>query len=190
MSAEAAPGPGSLDQLARVVGAYRWVEHRLFEVTGAWATDGGPPALAVHAAEVSLQHAWHAELWEDRLPVLAGRDPAELTVAPAPVVQAMDTLAAFSDPADRLAGLYRALLPRLLATYGAHAARAAEVSEGPVRRALTLVCRDETEQWLAGEALLETLLTAPGAVRRAAGAAEAVEASVAVQPGLWVAREP
>ena len=30
----------------------------------------------------SQQHAWHAELWAERLPVLDGLDPATLTLPP------------------------------------------------------------------------------------------------------------
>ncbi len=45
MGPEVDAGPRAwrgIDELAGLVGAYCWVENRIFEVSGAWATDGGP----------------------------------------------------------------------------------------------------------------------------------------------------
>jgi hypothetical protein len=175
----------SFEDSARRVGAYRLIEHRLFEVTGRWAVGGGDPALAVHASEMSLQHAWHAELWEDRLPAVAWADHRQLTAAPPAVVAALDELASAQDPVSRLAGLYRSLLPRLLATYDEHVAAAVPVTDGPVVRALTLVRRDEVDQLAAGTELLEGLADDPEALRRADEAAARIDALVAGSAGLW-----
>jgi hypothetical protein len=175
----------SFEDSARRVGAYRWIEHRLFEVTGGWAVGGGDAALSVHASEMSLQHAWHAELWEERLPAVAWADHAQLTAAPPAVAAALDELASTEDPVSRLAGLYRALLPKLLATYDAHAAATVAVTDGPVIRALTLVRRDEVDQLAAGNALLAELAGGPEARRRAEEAEARVDALVGGPAGLW-----
>jgi hypothetical protein len=175
----------SFEDSARRVGAYRFVEHRLFEVTGAWAVGGGDAVVSVHASEMSLQHAWHAELWEERLPAVAWADHERLTAAPDAVAAALDELAAADDPASRLAGLYRSLLPRLLITYDEHAAVTVPVTDGPVIRALTLVRRDEVDQLAAGTALLDGLLAGPGAARRADEAAARMEALLTGPAGLW-----
>ena len=74
-----------LHESATLVGCYRWVEHRLFELTGSWAPEAATPAVQLHLDEVSIQHAWHADLFSDRLPVLDGVDPAALTVPCGPV---------------------------------------------------------------------------------------------------------
>jgi hypothetical protein len=56
-------------------GAFHWTERRLYELTGAWAVAPAVPAeIRLHLFETSGQHAWHAQLWWDRLPVLAGVD--------------------------------------------------------------------------------------------------------------------
>lgn len=175
----------AFEDSARRVGAYRWIEHRLFEVTGAWAVSGGDVALAVHASEVSLQHAWHAALWEERLPAVAWADHDRLTAAPAPVSAALDALAAATDPLTRLHGLYRVVLPRLLRTYEDHAALTVPTTDGPVIRALTLVRRDETDQLAAGQELLDALgeraEDPPGVDETVAR----LEALVAGPGGLW-----
>jgi hypothetical protein len=178
---DTAPAEGAARPLlatAELVGGYRWIERRLFELTGAWALDAGVPALQVHLSEASLQHAWHAELWEDRLPVLASVDQAALTRPTPAAAAALGVLAETSDPVARLAGLYRGLLPRLLMAYDRHAATAAPVADGPVLRALTLVRRDEIDQWRAGEALLEGLLLGSTEVDQALEAARRLESSL------------
>lgn len=75
-------GALSLEAQAQLVGAYQWVERRLFEVLGAWVgTEPVPEAQALFDI-YSQQHAWHAELFFDRLPALDSVDPATLTVSP------------------------------------------------------------------------------------------------------------
>ena len=61
----------------------------------------------------------------------------------------------------RLVGLGRVVLPRLVVGHSVALRRASAVSEAPLRRCLRLVVRDETEQWRAVEALIETLLRRP-----------------------------
>jgi hypothetical protein len=85
----------SLDLLAaaEVIGGYRWLEHRLFEITGAWSAQAYDPAVRLHLFEASHQHAWHAELWADRLPALAHLDPEALSLPYGPAVGPLiDTL--------------------------------------------------------------------------------------------------
>ncbi|HEY1734162.1 MAG TPA: hypothetical protein VGG23_06935, partial [Acidimicrobiales bacterium] len=146
---------------ATLVGAYRWAEHRLFELTGAWAAEPSPPAVQVHLDEVSAQHAWHAELWADRLPVLDWFDPDSVTVPSGSAGPLFDALAGLAEPVRRLAGLYRVVVPRLVAGYDHHLARTVPATDGPVIRALRLVGRDEVDGWRAGEARLQTLLSSP-----------------------------
>ena len=76
-----------IDELARLVGAYGWVEHRIFQLTGVWASapsegaDAAPgPELRVWCAAVSRHHGEVAGRWAERLPVRAGIDPAALVV--------------------------------------------------------------------------------------------------------------
>jgi hypothetical protein len=175
-----------LAEAAERVGGYRWVEWRLFEITGAWSTDADLPVVQLHLHDVSLQHAWHAELWEDRLPVLAGSDPAALTRPPSDAVAAvLDDLERETDTVNRLAGLYRVVLPRLVVTYDDHRRRAVAATEGPVIRALRLIRRDEHEQWRTGERLLQATLWLGDEVGSALTVQRRLETLLAGGPGLW-----
>ncbi len=179
--------PLPLAETAALMGEYRWVEHALYTVLGQWVTDMPLAAVQVHLDSQSLRHAWHAELWAERLPVRDGVDPDALTVPSPPSAVLVSALAGTAvtagtagtgltgaawapdedDPFDhpgalpRLAGLYRVALPRLVTSYERHLRAAAPVTDGPVARALRLVLNDEIEDWRAGERLVQRLVTRP-----------------------------
>lgn len=70
----APPTRDTIDDLANR--AKRWIvlEGLLFETLGAWARHVPEPAVKRTMAAWCHRHAWHAELWRSRLPVLDGRD--------------------------------------------------------------------------------------------------------------------
>jgi hypothetical protein len=154
------------------MGAYCWIESRLFEELGGWAVSVPElevkPTLAAHARE----HAWHAELWREQLPTATGLTPEGLTRPDNEGVDAFFTALAEPDgpgqTVERLVGAYRVLLPRMIATYRAHLDVASGVSEGPVIRVLRLVLHDELEAWSHGEAVIHSLLGTEQQVRTAA----------------------
>jgi hypothetical protein len=171
-----------LGRTAELVGEYRWIEAALFGLLGCWVADMPIAGVQVHLDAQSMRHAWHAELFGDRLPVLAGVDPDGLTRPSAATEALFAALAGIEaapegpgstwPPGDveptprigalpRLAGLYRVVLPRLVTSYTRHLRVAAPVADGPLRRALRLVLRDEVEDWLAGERLIQRLVTRP-----------------------------
>jgi hypothetical protein len=178
-----------LQRAAGVLGAYCAVERSLFELTGAMAVEGGTePAVAVRLDALSGEHAWHAELWADRLPVLSGVDAQALVVLPDPLTWVFAELRS-GGPVGRLAGLFRVVLPRLVTSYQRHLRAASTVAETPTRRALRLVLRDEIEAWAGGEALVEGLLRGPGDVSAAAQAQLALETGL-VEAGLGAGLVP
>lgn len=164
------PLPLSLRDSAQLIGAYRWVEHTLFVLTGSWVQDADDHELRLHLDLVSGEHAWHAELWEDRLPVLDGFDQEALTKPMGPALEAvcaampavLSTIAGEHPEVPlgllRLAGLYRFFVPRLIVTYDRHLRHAVPATDGPTIRILRMVLRDELESWQAGERLLEGVL--------------------------------
>jgi hypothetical protein len=194
--APAAVGAGALtlEEQSRVIGAYQWIERRLFEVTGGWVASEPVAEARLMFDVYSQQHAWHAELWSDRLPVLDGLDPATLTLPPSSEVDRLVTLLAGGAlgqaPAAggtllRLVGLARVVLPRLIAGYGLHLRRAAPVADGPVVRSLRLVVRDEIEAWQATETLVQTLVHRPHDIAVVTAHQQALEELLAgIGPGL------
>ena len=69
------PLPFPLAVTAALVGEYRWIELALYTLLGRWVVDVPLAAVQVHLDAQSMRHAWHAELWAERLPVLPGSDP-------------------------------------------------------------------------------------------------------------------
>jgi hypothetical protein len=184
-TADARAGLG-IGESARVLGAYAWVEGRLYQVLGALAGHEASPALAVLLDAHSQQHAWHATLFAERVPLVDGRDPESWVVPPAPAVAGvLDRLAGLPAGAPRAAALARVVLPRLVTGYRRHLARARPVSDAPVIRALTLVVRDEVEALLEAEAQFEQLVDGVGHLAGALEEAGRLETLVAASgPGL------
>jgi hypothetical protein len=178
----------TLDETGRLVGGYAWVELRLFEVVGSWAPLVGEPEVAAHLASQSRHHADHAETWLGHRPVVAGRDADDLVVPPTTGAElAVGALAAppGDGPAatiDRLAGLYRAVMPRLAASYAVHLDAVSAIADPALRRSLRQVAADTVDDWADGERLLQSLLTSLDDVARA-GRAQAQVESVLVSGG-------
>lgn len=174
----------TLHQAAALVGAYRWVEERLFALTGRWSADPamGPDAQ-VHLFEVSAQHAWHADLWAQRLPVLDGFDRTAATRPRGPVLEPLvSALADEPAAAGRLAGLARVLVPELAAAYRHHLVRAVPVTDGPLIRTLHLVLADLDVEERALERVLDR--AGPGRSEEgptAGGPAESADSAEAVE---------
>jgi hypothetical protein len=152
-----------IDELAGLIGAYCWVENRIFELSGAWATGasgsaggGLPPALRVWCAGLSRRHGLLAAGWADRLPVRAGVDRAALVCAPpGPLAGAFQALAATSDAGVGAVAMIEVVLPRLQAVYEVHRQTATPVSEGSVLEVLAAAHRDLAAEIGGGRTLME-----------------------------------
>jgi hypothetical protein len=200
----ASGGPAlPLDVQARLVGSYQWMERRLFEVLGSWVASEPVPEARVLFDVYSQQHAWHAELFADRLPALDSVDPDTLVLPPSAEVERMlamltgvasDTGPSMSenptghgDEMDlssggtlpRLVGIGRVVLVRLVTGYTLHLRRISPVADAPLARCLRLVLRDETEQWQAIEALTQALLRRPHDVAVVTGHQQRLEQVIA-----------
>lgn len=163
---EPAAGDGrgwrTIDELARLVGAYCWLEQRIFEVTGAWATVPGPvdeetAELRVWSAATSRRHGVLAGRWADRLPVRAGVDPTALVTAPTGpegLAGAFEDLAAAREPVTGVSALVETVLPWVGGVYGSDLAIATPVSEGSVIEVLVEARRAGWAEIQGGRALL------------------------------------
>ncbi len=167
------------EELARRTGAYCWLETRLFQALGDWVATVPEPDVKVVLAGHAQEHAWHAELWQERLPLAPEMDPDRLT-APGEELSAFATALVEPEGEDhtieKLVGAYRVLLPRLIVAYSQHLRATTEVTDGPTIRALRLVLRDDLDGWARGEELLQSLLSGEAEVRRAADRQARLEA--------------
>jgi hypothetical protein len=191
----------SLVELARMVGGYRWVEFRLFEVLGGWVASETQPEARLMFDVQSRHHAWHSQLWADRIPRVEGVvDPDLVTVAPGPGSEELfATLGGVrgGEPGGggtllRLVGLARVVLPRLACGYALHLRRAVPVSDSAVIRALRLAFRDETEAWQTTEGMVQSLIRRPHDVEVVTAHQQRLEALVAgTGPGLvpWAGQQ-
>jgi hypothetical protein len=174
------PGP-TLADTAGNLGAWRWLDQRLFEVAGGWVPTVPEPAAKVWLAEVARHHAWRAEQWADRFPVLRELDLVAATAAPPDWSAAVETLVGPPEPADtveKLAGLVRVVLPRLLVAHERVLRRLSPVADGALLRTMRMVVADELDDWRSGEAVLQPLVRDAGAARRAADAQARVEVAL------------
>jgi hypothetical protein len=146
----------TIDALAERCGAYCWVEHRLFELTGRWTRSPGDAELRVRFSVMSAQHAQRAGHWNDRLPSRAGIDRQSLVVPPpGPLAAVLAGLTEDVPAAVRMAALTIVVLPRLLTTYEEDLARSSPVSEGPVMATLRLAGHGTAGEIALGHALLQ-----------------------------------
>ncbi len=165
-----------LDEAIRLAGGHLWAESRLFETLGEWVASTDEPETKLLFDRHSQHHAWRAEQWWDRLPVLADIDRDRLIQPPTPAVAAAAAaLAGLEGTVSRLAGVYRVALPRLFAAYHHHRLHADPTSDGSAIRTLDLLLPDVAGDWREGEVLLQRLVNDPKSVDRAAESVAALE---------------
>jgi hypothetical protein len=165
-----------LDEASRLIGGHEWSESRLFETLGGWVSSTDEPEIKLLFDRHSQHHAWRAQQWWDRLPVLADVERQRLIQPPTPAAAAAATaLAQLDGSVARMAGVYRVALPRLFAAYHHHRLRADPASDASAIRTLALLMPDVAGDWREGEVLLQLLLHDPTSVDRAAAAVASVE---------------
>ena len=166
------PGAFGVEESARRVGHYKWIEMRLFEALGGWVATVPELDVKLVLGRQCYHHAWHAELWNKRLPELREMNTERLTEP------ANDEMVAFVDALrepeapeltiEKLVGVYRVLLPRKIAAYTFHMNATGRITDAPTIRSLNFVLQDELEDWREGEMLLQSLIYTPEHVERAA----------------------
>jgi len=166
------PGSFSVEESARRVGHYKWIEMRLFEALGGWVATVPELDVKMRLGTHTYHHAWHAELWHKRLPELREMNPERLTVP------ANDELVAFvsamTEPEapeltiEKLVGAYRVLIPHTIAAYTYHLNSSSTITDAPTIRSLGFILQDEIDDWRDGEMMIQSLLRTPADVQRAA----------------------
>ncbi len=173
-----------LDEANGLIGGHLWAESRLFETLGAWVASTGEPDAKLLFDRHSQHHAWRAQQWWDRLPVLVDVERDRLIEAPTPAAAgASAALAGLDGTAARLAGVYRVALPRLFAGYHRHRQRADPASDGSAIRTLDLLMPDVAGDWREGEVFLQLLLRDPTSVDQAAATVANLERMLVAAAG-------
>jgi hypothetical protein len=166
------PGAFSVEESARRVGNYKWVEIKLFEALGGWVATVPELDVKMRLGTHSYKHAWHAELWHERLPELPEMNPDRLT-RPAndelvTFIDAMTEPQAPDQTIEKLVGVYRVLIPHMIAAYTYHLNNTSTITDAPTVRSLKFALQDEFDDWRDGEMLIQSLIDSNGEVDRAA----------------------
>jgi hypothetical protein len=173
------PGAFTVEETARRVGSYKWVEMRLFEALGGWVATVPELDVKTRLGTHCYKHAWHSELWHKRLPELREMNPDRLTQPANEHIERF--MGAITEPEapgqtiEKLAGVYRVLIPHKIAAYTYHLNNTSTITDAPTIRSLRLVLNDELEDWRDGEMLLQSLIETDDEVERAASHQSALE---------------
>lgn len=166
------PGKFSVEETAERVGHYKWLEMRIFELMGGWVATVPELDIKLRLGTHCYHHAFHSELWHKRLPELREMNPDRLTLPPNPEMEAF--VAAMGEPEaaeltiEKLVGLYRVLLPHLIAAYTYHLNNTSQITDAPTIRSLNFCLQDDMEEWREGEMIIQSLIETPEEVERAA----------------------
>jgi len=129
--------------------------------------------------------AWHADLWLDRVPRLPGTDPDALTLpANAGMDDFFDALAGSGSSIEKLLGVYRVLVPDLVAAYSQDLDATDEITDAPTARVLELVLRDHVDCAREGEALIRSLVGSTELETRAVAHESRLAAMLAAAGGV------
>ncbi len=166
------PGRFTVEETAARVGNYKWIEMRIFELMGGWVATIPELDVKFRLGTHCYHHAFHSELWHKRLPELREMNPERLTRAPNPELEAfVEALGAPEAPGqtiEKLVGLYRVLLPHLIAAYTYHRNNTSQIADSPTIRSIDFCLLDDMEEWREGEMIIQSLLQTPDDVDRAA----------------------
>jgi hypothetical protein len=182
------PGAFDVDETARRVGHYAWVETKLFEALGGWIATIPELDVKIRLGTHTYHHAWHADLFRKRLPELREMKPERLTVAPNPELEAF--VEALTEPEapeltiEKLVGVYRVLIPRKIAAYTYQMNNTSRITDAPTIRILNFILQDELDDWRDGEMLIQSLLRSPEDVERAASHQGRLEAMMVAAGGI------
>ena len=134
------PGLFTVEESARRVGTYKWLEMRLFESLGGWVATVPELDVKLVLGRHCYHHAWHAELMDKRLPELREMNTERLCEpANDEIVTFVDAL---RDPLLSYTSLFRGRAARRLRL----PRRRADPGVDPGRRARTHRVRSERDR--------------------------------------------
>jgi hypothetical protein len=132
--------PMTIHEVADLAARSRAIHLTVFTVAGEWARiTPGPDRRWL--ARTSHEHAWHADLWASRFPVVPGLDLADATAAASSALASTTASLDATDRPGRRAAI-SAVIESLAAELGATRARVDGDLDAPTARVLDLVMAD------------------------------------------------
>lgn len=166
------PGRFSVEETAKRVGHYKWLEMKIFELMGGWVATIPELDVKLRLGTHCYHHAFHSELWHKRLPELREMSPEKVTVPPndefVAFIDALSAPEAADRTIEKMVGMYRVLLPHLIAAYTYHRNNTSSLTDAPTIRALDFCLQDDMEEWRDGEMMVQSLIETPEDAKRAA----------------------
>ena len=164
-------GEWTVEESVERIANYKWAEQQISAALGGWVAT--IPELDVKAmfGPHCYQHAWHADLWRQRLPELREANEDRAEPANEAFAEFMSELTGPDDAdatIEKLVGIYRVLVPHLLATYSFHQRVTSDIVDAPTVRLLKFMIDDDVEQLITGEMMIQDLARTP-ALRERAG---------------------
>ena len=165
------PGLFDVNETAKRIGHYKWVEIKLFEALGGWVATVPELDVKLRLGTHCYHHAWHAELFDKRLPELREMQTERLTVPPNE--QMIEFFECMSEPEaahltiEKLVGVQRDLIPHKIAAYTYHRNGTSEITDMPTIRILDFILQDEFSDWREGEMLIQSMIESPEELERA-----------------------
>jgi hypothetical protein len=157
------------ESVERIVN-YKYAEQHLSAALGGWVAT--IPELDVKAmmGPHCYQHAWHADLWRLRLPELRESNEDRSEPVNDAFARFIDELTSPDDAdltIEKLVGVYRVLIPHLLATYTYHRKVTSDIVDAPTVRILKFMLDDDVDQLIEGEMMIQDLARSPELRKRA-----------------------
>lgn len=178
------PPSGAL-ALGAHLGASIWWCESLFALTGGWVPSTPEAPARIHLAELSRVLGDQAGALAAHLPRPAPVDPRVWVVPPAPAASGVIVALDAASTLERLVGVHRVLVPRLLVAWAARLDRCDQEGARALGRTLGHARTDLRHLGEEGEGLVQAQVdAAEGGAGRAAAQAGAVEAELVAAGGL------
>jgi hypothetical protein len=157
------------ESVERIVN-YRWAQQHVSAALGGWVAT--IPELDVKSmlGPHCYQHAWHADLWRLRLPELKEANEDRAEPPNDAFVTFMDELTSPEEgdqTIEKLVGIYRVMVPHLLAVYTFHQKVTSDIVDAPTVRILGFMLADLHNQIAEGEMMIQDLAGTEELRRRA-----------------------
>lgn len=179
------PPPAGAVAVGAHLGATIWWCEELFALIGGWVPTTEEAPARIHLAELSRMFGEVAASLAPHLPRPSPVDPRAWVAPPAPDAAAVMDLLDGPATLERLAGIHRVLVPRLVVSWAGLARASVENIGRGLQREIRHTTSDLGGLGLEGEALLQAHVAAVAeGARRAAAHVGAVEAALVALGGL------